>query len=108
MTLYEIRKTFYFDALESMAYHNYINSAAHRLEYKLNEAKVKNANLDYTEQENVINELNIAARWMQSLYAKFERQNTMLYDFKLLNDNLQERIVQQQKIIETTKLIDKF
>ncbi len=89
-TLLQLRGCYYFDALEKLLHQSSMAMLSVRLEGVLLDAKIKNPNGDYSEQEKLLSVVNQAARWMDGLYARYSEQNTLLRDMEILNYQLSE------------------
>jgi len=90
--LEKIRNGYEFDSLEKLFHSCSIEGVTSKLFIKITEAKIKNKNVDVSEQEKMIEYLEQANRWMGLLYRKFEQQNIQLHDLVTLTKQQAEKI----------------
>lgn len=102
--LFNFRKGYEFDGLEKILHCATLQCVADRLYGKIAETKLKNANIDVSEHEKMVDILCKSIRWVNALYVKFEGKNGHIYDLHLLNKQLLARIEILETQIKTNEL----
>jgi hypothetical protein len=99
---------FKFDFLENIEYTSGLYSATCLMDVKLMEFKLKNPNVDTSEQQKTIDFLNELYIYLYGIQHELDMVNRSLLNYERVNLELKYQVEQLKKELETLKQIDNF
>lgn len=106
MQLQSSKKEYSFDFLEKIDYTSCLHGIFSRMELKLIEAKKKNPNVNFDEQEKIVKDLNKIYIWLSAMFEEKELIYRHNLNLERVNLELQSKVNELKKQIEVINKID--
>lgn len=100
------QQTFSFDFLEKIEHTSVLNSVFSKMEIKLFEAKAKSTKADFSEQEKMISDLRSIYVWTCALFEEKELMYRHNLNLERISLELQAKVNELKKQVETLNKID--